>query len=222
VASSPQLSGSGVSVPADAPAGASTRVRLLAAAYELLVQEGYQATTVQGVARRAGLTSGAIYANFVNKQELMSLAVLDHWGHVQLQLGALMANPDVVADDVAAGDDWAHHGLVRYLAHLLSEPAGPEHRALTEVTGAVMRDPDDSPLLSGLEVLDHVYRQSIERAKEAGTIDPGLATDALVALLRGIYLGAITSKSWGMEQPDFEDIVHVLMAVNRGLGLGSG
>jgi AcrR family transcriptional regulator len=218
VASSPQLSGPGVSVPADSPAGASTRARLLTAAYDLLVQEGYQATTVQGVARRAGLTSGAIYANFVNKQELMSLAVLDHWGQVQMHLVALMAS----GGGGDAGDNWPDDQLVRYLAHLLSEAAGPEHRALTEVTGAVMRDPDGSPLLGGLEMLDHVYRESIERAKAAGTIDPGLATDALVALVRSIYLGAITAKSWGMEQPDFEDIVQVLRAVNRGLSLGPG
>ena len=57
----------------------STRDRLLVAAYELLIINGYQATTLQAVARRAGLTTGAIYAHFGGKQELMAHAVLDEW-----------------------------------------------------------------------------------------------------------------------------------------------
>ena len=36
----------------------STRDRLLEAAYELLIANGYQASTRQAVARRAGLTTG--------------------------------------------------------------------------------------------------------------------------------------------------------------------
>jgi hypothetical protein len=37
----------------------TTRTRPLTGAYDLLVEEGYQATTLQGVARRAGLGTGA-------------------------------------------------------------------------------------------------------------------------------------------------------------------
>src|SRR4029453_17175780 len=60
-------------------ADVSTRDRLLTAAYELLITNGYQASTLQAVARRAGLTTGAIYAHFGGKQELMAHAGLSEW-----------------------------------------------------------------------------------------------------------------------------------------------
>src|SRR5688572_12463212 len=78
VAASLSSSSSSEDAPAPGPpaSAASTRDRLLSAAYDLLVARGYQATTVQAVAREAGLTTGAIYANFGGKQELMAQAVL--------------------------------------------------------------------------------------------------------------------------------------------------
>lgn len=46
------------------------------AAVELFLRDGYAATSVGAVAREAGLTTGALYANFANKAAL-GLAALD-------------------------------------------------------------------------------------------------------------------------------------------------
>jgi AcrR family transcriptional regulator len=192
-----------------------TRTRLIDAAYELLVQDGYHATTVQGIARRAGLTTGAIYANFANKQELMALAVLDRWTHLQQQLLAIAAEPE------GASGRWPDHHLVHHIAQLLTAPAAPEHRLLTEVTGAVLRDSGaESPLLSGVRMLESMVQRSIEQAKKDGGIDGRLATDAIVAVIVNLYLGTITSKAWGLDQPGLDDVTDVLSAINRGLALG--
>ncbi|HEY8544976.1 MAG TPA: TetR/AcrR family transcriptional regulator [Acidimicrobiales bacterium] len=228
----------------DVPPVGSTRTRLLDAAYELLVQDGYHATTVQGVARRAGLTTGAIYANFANKQELMALAVLARWTGLQQQLlaggaagppfaglttdgpeaGGPAGNDDATANGetgdgespVVAG--WPDTALVAQLAQLLTAPPAPEHRLLTEVTGAVLRDGGTvSPLLSGVQMVEGLIRSSIETAKDEGTIDEKLSTDAIVAVVLNLYLGAITSKAWGLEQPRLDEVREVLIALNRGL-----
>ena len=62
---------------------ARTRAKLLEAARELIREKGYERTTLQDVARRAGMTSGAIYGNFKNRDELfMTLAEL-HWAPIQ-------------------------------------------------------------------------------------------------------------------------------------------
>jgi len=54
---------------------ARTRARLLAAARDLIREQGFERTTLQAVAERAGMTSGAIYGNFCNREDLfMSLA----------------------------------------------------------------------------------------------------------------------------------------------------
>ena len=53
----------------------STRDRLIEAAADLFAGRGYERTSIQDVARRAGLTTGAIYSNFRDKRELL-LAVI--------------------------------------------------------------------------------------------------------------------------------------------------
>ena len=206
----------------EVPPVGSTRTRLLDAAYELLVQDGYHATTVQGVARRAGLTTGAIYANFANKQELMALAVLARWTGLQQQLLAVepAATPTSGSGsgNGTADDHWPDTPLVAHLAQLLTAAPAPEHRLLTEVTGAVLRDGGTvSPLLSGVQMLETVIRGSIQASKDDGTVDDKLSTDAIVAVVLNLYLGAITSKAWGLDQPKLDDVREVLVALNRGL-----
>jgi len=46
-----------------------------AAALELLVEEGYQATSIQAIARRAGVSVPTIYRRWANKAELIEEAV---------------------------------------------------------------------------------------------------------------------------------------------------
>ena len=54
---------------------ARTRASLIAAAGELVRDQGFERTTLEAVARRAGMTRGAIYGNFKNRDELfMALA----------------------------------------------------------------------------------------------------------------------------------------------------
>src|SRR4051812_8217985 len=53
-----------------------TRARLLDAAVEVIRERGFYRTTLEEVARRAGMTRGAIYGNFNDKDELL-LAVVE-------------------------------------------------------------------------------------------------------------------------------------------------
>ncbi len=50
--------------------GPTTRERLVTAAIQVFVEQGYEQARVQDIARAAGLTTGAIYANFRDKREL--------------------------------------------------------------------------------------------------------------------------------------------------------
>jgi len=58
---------------------ARTRAKLLEAARELIRKKGYQRTTLKEVAQRAGMTSGAIYGNFKNRDELFMALADVHW-----------------------------------------------------------------------------------------------------------------------------------------------
>ncbi len=62
-----------------------TRRKLLAAARELVREKGYAQTTMQDVAARAGMTSGAIYGNFKNRDELFIALADEYWGPIQAE-----------------------------------------------------------------------------------------------------------------------------------------
>jgi AcrR family transcriptional regulator len=77
----------------DAPAGSSrrkpkgdkrhrTRAALLEAARAVVQEKGYARTTLEDVAARAGMTTGAIYGNFRNREELFIALGLTYWAPV--------------------------------------------------------------------------------------------------------------------------------------------
>ena len=65
-----------------------TRARLLQAARELIREKGYARTTLQDVASRAGMTSGAIYGNFKNRDELFTSLSEAHWAPIRPKVKA--------------------------------------------------------------------------------------------------------------------------------------
>jgi AcrR family transcriptional regulator len=70
-----------------------TRARLLEAARALVREKGYTRTTLEAVARRAGMTTGAIYGNFKNRDELFIALGQTYWAPVtpRIKPGATFA-----------------------------------------------------------------------------------------------------------------------------------
>jgi AcrR family transcriptional regulator len=62
---------------------ARTRAKLLEAARELIREKGYERTTLQDVAARAGMTSGAIYGNFKNREDLFMALADAYWAPIK-------------------------------------------------------------------------------------------------------------------------------------------
>jgi AcrR family transcriptional regulator len=58
---------------------ARTRAKLLEAARALTRQKGYEHTTMEDIAHRAGMTTGAIYSNFRNRDELFIALSEAYW-----------------------------------------------------------------------------------------------------------------------------------------------
>lgn len=58
---------------------ARTRATLIDAAAEVIGEKGYDRTTLEDVARRAGMSRGAIYGNFADKEELFLALVESRW-----------------------------------------------------------------------------------------------------------------------------------------------
>src|SRR4051812_15868065 len=63
-----------------------TRARLLEAARAIVREKGYARTTLGAVARRAGMTTGAIYGNFKNRDELFIALGQTYWAPIKPRL----------------------------------------------------------------------------------------------------------------------------------------
>ena len=60
-----------------------TRAALLEAARALIREKGYERTTLEEVATRAGMTTGAIYGNFKNRDELFIALGQAYWAPIK-------------------------------------------------------------------------------------------------------------------------------------------
>ena len=70
-----------------------TRAALLEAARAVVREKGFARTTLEAVARRAGMTTGAIYGNFKNRDELFIALGQSYWAPVspRIKPGATFA-----------------------------------------------------------------------------------------------------------------------------------
>jgi AcrR family transcriptional regulator len=61
---------------------ARTRARIIEAARALVQEKGYENTTLQEVARRAGMSNGAVYGNFKNRDDVFAAIGPTYWPRV--------------------------------------------------------------------------------------------------------------------------------------------
>lgn len=63
-----------------------TRAKLLEAARSLIREKGYEHTTLENIAEKAGMTTGAIYGNFKNRDELFISLGQAYWAPIKPQV----------------------------------------------------------------------------------------------------------------------------------------
>jgi len=63
-----------------------TRAKLLEAARALIREHGYEHTTLEHIAKKAGMTTGAIYGNFKNRDDLFIALAQTYWAPIEPQV----------------------------------------------------------------------------------------------------------------------------------------
>lgn len=115
-------------------AGAETRARLLDAAAACCVERGFDGATLSQIARRANVTTTAVYNHFDSREDLLYAA----------GVRALRAMTDAVRPD---GEESGRDGFAAFVrAYLRPEMAGTR-RLLAELHLAGHRDPRLAGLL---------------------------------------------------------------------------
>jgi|SRR5581483_507526 len=73
-----------------------TRAKLLEAARLLIRERGYENTTLDAIAQRAGMTTGAIYGNFKNRDELFLALGQTYWAPIKPNVRPRATFPEVM------------------------------------------------------------------------------------------------------------------------------
>jgi AcrR family transcriptional regulator len=156
---------------------ARRRAEIIATSVRLFVEHGYEATTLDDIARELGFTKGLVYHYFRNKAEIVHYAVMDSITPMLAQQEAIIASvlpPDEKLRRVVY--DFVHAILFDYQKHIVILT----DRAVLGRNGA---SEERLPLVR--EFVRH-YRTIIEEGITAGVFRPVDAAVAALTIIQGI------------------------------------
>ena len=176
----------------------STRERLLAAAVEVFVEQGYEGARLQDIARAAGLTTGAVYANFRGKDELLFAAIGARAG---VEMDALLA-------EVQGREP---RELLEMLGNQLVQERRQPPLLIDAIAAARRDDALAGALRDRLGARERVLAGIVERAQQDGTIDPALDSDVFARFGLTLAMGALVLRTLHIDAPA-EGAWHELIA----------
>jgi AcrR family transcriptional regulator len=180
----------------------STRDRLVEAAIAVFVAQGYEGARVQDIARAAGLTTGAIYANYRGKADLLYDAISALAG---AEVDALLSQ--------TSGREVPD--ALEHLGAMLTRR--PENRPalLLDAVAAARRDPEVAELVrSRVGARQESLGDLFERARAEGTIDVDTDSEALAYYCTTLAMGALVMRTLELAPPDQDDwraLIHRLV-----------
>jgi AcrR family transcriptional regulator len=162
--------------------GPRARAAILEAADDLLVEKGFGATTIEGIAARGGVAKQAIYRWWSSKVDLLLDCLIDDAGQ------------DLPPFDTGSSVEDLGQGLLRF-AGFLEQPAG---RVLRALIGEAQHDPTvalrlRTRYLEPRRELDRlILQRGIARGELAADLDADAALDALYGPV--IYRVTVTGR----------------------------
>ena len=180
-----------------------SRKQLMKAAIDCFARFGYQGTTIDRIARHAGVTKGALYYHFRDKEELLFEAVSDRVGEFDGH----------VLDEVGPAND-ALASLRRVIDACFFHATVSNHRRF--IITLMIEALDTNPQLSAkfqriLRRMRFFLADVVRRGQEAGTVRPDLDPEDTAALVAGAIMGAEVQHYQDPEEVDLRRILDTLV-----------
>lgn len=154
------------------------RGRILDAARELILEQGWPATTVAELAARAGIGKGAVYLEFADKPAIFDAVLRRSMRRLTAEVHArVLESPELV--DLPAVYRFGVDALIGdplMLAMYVGDEA---------VLGTHLRDVTDERYVARMDWLV----EYVGRLQEAGVIDPVVSADTIVRVLGVFTIG---------------------------------
>jgi AcrR family transcriptional regulator len=182
----------------------ASRASLLAAAKELVAEDGLDALTVVGVARRAGLNRSTAYQHFRQREDLVDAV----GAQFARELRALFSEPRELGEQI---DFFAHHfrenpDIARiWMFHLLrdddavSKPGWDEYVSALERLSESPRSQDgiDAEMLCVIAMTSALVWSLMVRQRTSGEAQARAETDRFARELKRLFLhGALRPERW--------------------------
>jgi AcrR family transcriptional regulator len=188
---------------ADGPRPDATRAKLVDAAAEVFSERGYDGAGVQEIARRAGLTTGAIYGRFTGKAELLREAIAARSTDELDELFNQHRFEGHVSDVIRVAGS--------HLVERRDDDARTGETLLLEAFVAARRDPEIRVGVKAiLEERAARLAEIIEAAKADGSVDAAVDTDAAVRFCHAVGLGFLIYDALDLDLPQagpWEDLI---------------
>jgi len=182
---------------------APSRKQLMSAAIDCFARFGYQGTTIDRIARAAGVTKGAIYYHFRDKEELLFEAGRDRVqgfeGHV---LEEVAPAGDAIANLRRVIDACFFHATVsnhrRFIITLMVEALDTNPRLSIEFRSILRRM---RAFLAGI----------VRRGQQQGVLRRDVPPEAIAALIAGGIIGAEVQHYQDPDQIDLRGVLDTLV-----------
>jgi AcrR family transcriptional regulator len=171
------------------------RQEILAAARACFAQYGYEGATVRRLEEATGLSRGAIFHHFRDKESLF-LAVAED-------------------DAVEMAETVAKHGLVQVMRDLLAHAADPDSSGWLgtqlEVSRRLRTDPDFAQRWAAHDAaIATATRQRLERQASAGTLRDDVPLPVLTHFLELAYDGMVKRLAMGGSAGDLGAVLDLI------------
>jgi AcrR family transcriptional regulator len=207
------------SVAADAPARAptrralakqQTRLKVLAAARRLFSEQGYEGATIRDIASAAGMSTGAVFANFTDKSDLFREIMID-------DIEALIASMREAAERGRNVED----GLLKMF--MAGYTFYKTRLQLARAAFSVSWDKDGGPTLRGLPnaiTMQELFTEALANAVTRGELSQEAEVKLRSQMLFDTYLSNFPQaifEGWSLDalQARSRDQIRILLAGAR-------
>lgn len=161
----------------------AARKQIIAAALDVATSSGWDAVTLDAIANRVGVTKGALYSYFENRDVLLRDVIFEVFQNICTPLGETLTREKNV------------HRTIRNLADMIFEQ--PEVYAILffQLPMRLIQDPESQKEFSTiLGTSWGLIRDYLARAQAEGNlsreVDPSEATDAIMMMIVGVTTGS--------------------------------
>jgi AcrR family transcriptional regulator len=158
--------------------------KIIAAAIEIVAEKGWDAATLEAIAQKVGVTKGALYAYFENREALWQEVLFEVIGNIRTGIETTLGTTDDV------------HTIILNLADLIFDQQKPYVTIFYQLPTRLPQDPrcreEFTRIFEGNRIL---IRDCLARKKTEGKllkgVDPETASTTIIAITLGLRLGSL-------------------------------